>query len=73
MRAYQERVGVLGPTYGLFGCGLTNIQITEKLNLTDATVRSCTWWMLHYLNLRSREELVTGRARREFAPTKESL
>jgi hypothetical protein len=55
MRCYWEQTGVLGPIYRLLGQGLND---ARKLNLTDVNVQSCIAWILHFLNLESREELV---------------
>lgn len=58
MRVYWERVGVLGPIYRLVRIVLSNTGIANRLNLTEPTVRNCASWMLRFLKLDSRAELV---------------
>ena len=55
MRCFWEQTGVLGPIYRLLGQGLHD---ARKLNLTDVNVQSWIAWILHFLNLENREELV---------------
>ena len=59
MRCFWEQSGVLGPIYHLLGQGLDDGDIAKKLNLTEVNVQSCIAWILHFLNLKNREELVT--------------
>ncbi len=58
MRCFWEQTGVLGPIYRLLGQGLNDVDIAIKLNLTEAKVQSCVGWILHFLNLKNRQELV---------------
>jgi len=58
MRCFWEQTGVLGPIYRALGQGLNDRDIARKLNLTEVNVQNCTDWILHFLNLRDREELV---------------
>jgi DNA-binding NarL/FixJ family response regulator len=58
MRCFWEQIGVLGPIYRLVGRGLTDSDIADKLDVTELSVQSCVTWMLHFLKLTSREELV---------------
>jgi len=46
------------PIYRLLGQGLNDGDIVRKLNLTEVNVQSCIAWILHFLNLENREELV---------------
>jgi len=56
---------VLGPVYRLMGRGLGDNDIAQKLGVTELSVQNCITWMLHFLRLNTREELVmqaaTGR------------
>lgn len=52
------QIGVLGPTYRLAGRGLSDSDIADKLRVTEVTVQSCMTWILHFLKVTSREELV---------------
>jgi DNA-binding NarL/FixJ family response regulator len=58
MRCFWEQTGVLGPIYGLLGQGLDDRDIAEKLNLTEVNVQTCIAWLVHFLNLGNRQELV---------------
>lgn len=58
MRCHWEKLGVLGPIYGLVGKGLSDREIADKLSLTEETVRGCTSWLLHFLKYETRTELV---------------
>jgi DNA-binding NarL/FixJ family response regulator len=58
MRCFWEQTRVLGPIYRLLGQGLSDGDIASKLNLTDVKVQSCVAWILHFLNLKNRQELV---------------
>lgn len=58
MRSFREQTGVLGPIYRLLGEGLNDDDIAEKLNLTEAKVQGCITWIVHFLELKSRQELV---------------
>ena len=58
MRSFWEQTGVLGPIYRALGQGLNDHDIANKLNLTEVNVQSCIAWIVHFLNLKSRQELV---------------
>jgi hypothetical protein len=57
MRAFWEKVGVLGPVYRLVGQGFSDRDIAEKLCLSEVRVQECVIWILHFLGLTSRIEL----------------
>jgi len=57
MRVFWERVGALGPVYRL-GKGLSDRDIATKLNLTELSVQTCIAWILHFLGLTNRNELI---------------
>lgn len=58
MRCYWEKLGVLGPIYGLVAEGLSDREIADKLNFTEVTVHGCVSWLLHALKCHNRAELV---------------
>ena len=58
MRNYWERLGVLLPVYRLVGRGLSDREIANELNLTQGKVGACISWMLRFLKLSNRLELV---------------
>jgi hypothetical protein len=58
MRVFWEKVGLLGPIYGLAGQGFSDRDIAEKLNVTEVRVRDCVAWILHFLGFTDRTELV---------------
>jgi DNA-binding NarL/FixJ family response regulator len=58
MRAFWEKLGVLGPIYRLVGRGVSDADIANKLNLTEPNVQSYIAWTLHFLRLTDRNELV---------------
>ena len=58
MRAFWEKLGVLGPIYRLVGQGVSDADIANKLNLTEPNVQSCIAWTLHFLRLTDRNQLV---------------
>jgi DNA-binding NarL/FixJ family response regulator len=58
MRCFWEQTGVLGPVYRLLGQGLNDGDIASRLNLAEVKVQSCIAWILHFLNLKDRRELV---------------
>ena len=63
MRCFWEQTGVLGPIYRLLGQGLDDGAIAMKLNITEVNVQTCTAWILHFLNLKDRRDLVLYAAR----------
>src|SRR4030095_11657246 len=58
MRVFWEKVGMLGPVYRLVGKGLSDRDIATKLNLTELSVQTCIAWILHFLGLTNRNELI---------------
>ena len=58
MRVFREQTGVLGPIYQLLGEGLNDEDIAVKLGLTEAKVQGCIAWILQFLELNNRQELV---------------
>ena len=57
MRAFWEKVGVLGPVYRLVEQGFSDRDIAEKLGLTEVRVQECVIWIVHFLGFTSRIEL----------------
>ena len=58
MRVFWESIGVLGPIYRSVGKGLADAEIASTLNLTGLNVQSCIAWMMRFLKLTNREDLV---------------
>jgi hypothetical protein len=58
MRSFWEQIGVLGPIYRLLGRGLNNDDIATRLNITQEKVEGCIAWLLHFLALKNRQDLV---------------
>ena len=58
MRSFWEQTGVLGPIYGLLREGLSGDNIGVKLKLSQEKVHACIAWILHFLKLKNRQELV---------------
>jgi DNA-binding NarL/FixJ family response regulator len=58
MRCFWEQTGVLGPIYHSLGQGLNDGEIAIKLGLTEVNVQNCIAWVIHFLKLRNRQELV---------------
>jgi DNA-binding NarL/FixJ family response regulator len=58
MRCFWEQTGVLGPIYRLLAKGLNDSEIATKLGLTEVNVQNCIAWVLHFLKLKDRQELV---------------
>ncbi len=58
MRCFWEQIGVLEPIYRLVGRGLNDSDIAGKLGVTELSVQSCVAWIIHFLRLPRREELV---------------
>jgi DNA-binding NarL/FixJ family response regulator len=58
MRSFWEQTGVLGPIYRLLGRGLNNADIAARLNITQEKVEGCVAWLLHFLTLKNRQDLV---------------
>jgi hypothetical protein len=58
MRCHWEKLGVLGPIYGLVGLNLSDHDIANKLKVTEITVHGCISWLSHFLKCHTRAELV---------------
>jgi DNA-binding NarL/FixJ family response regulator len=58
MRCFWEQTGVLGPIYRSLGQGLNDKDIAKKLGFTEVNVENCIAWVLHFLKLKDRQELV---------------
>jgi DNA-binding NarL/FixJ family response regulator len=50
--------GAVGPIYRLLGKGLNDSDIAKELDLTEMNVQSCVIWMIHFLKMKDRQELV---------------
>lgn|SRR5690348_4982948 len=58
MRVYWERIGVLWPIYRLVGQGCNDQEIASRLNITEVKVHGCIDWLLKFLNMSDRLDLV---------------
>lgn len=58
MRTFWGRLGILLPIYRLVGQGLTDREIASQRDLTEDKVESCISWILYFLELSNRSELV---------------
>jgi DNA-binding NarL/FixJ family response regulator len=58
MRSFWEQTGVLSPIYRLVVKGWNDQGIPLQLGLTEVKVRGCIAWIVHFLQLKSRQELV---------------
>jgi len=58
MRAFWEQTGVLLPIYRLAGQGLSDCEIANKLSITEVKVQSCMAWLLHFLKMSDRNQLI---------------
>lgn len=58
MLCHWEKLGVLGPIYGLVSRGLSDREVASRLDLREVTVRDCTAWLMRFLKCSSRAELV---------------
>ena len=58
MRVFWEKLGVLHPIYRLAVQGRSDVDIANNLNLTEHNVQSCMVWILHFLGLTDRKELI---------------
>lgn len=58
MRVFWERIGVLGPVYRLVGQGFSDRDIADRLNITESKVHGCISWLLRFLRMANRTELV---------------
>lgn len=58
MGSFWEKTSILGPIYRLVGEGLNDKGIAQRLGLTEVKVRGCIAWIVHFLELKSRQDLV---------------
>ena len=58
MRVFWEQTGVLLPIYRLAGRGMSDNDIAAKLSITKVEVQSCMAWLLHFLQMNHRNQLV---------------
>ncbi len=58
MRIHWEKLGILGPVYGLVGRGFGNDEIASQLNVSEDNVRRCVAWLVRFGGHSSRAELV---------------
>lgn len=58
MQCYWEQIGILGPTYRLLARGWSNHDIAAHLGRTDEIIDDCVQWILGFLKIRTRSELV---------------
>jgi hypothetical protein len=58
MRVFWEQTGVLLPIYRLAGQGFSDADIASKLNITQLNVQSCMAWLLRFLKLDHRSQLM---------------
>jgi DNA-binding NarL/FixJ family response regulator len=58
MLSFWEQTNVLGPIYRLVGEGFNDGDIAVNLNLTEVKVEGCLAWIVHFLELKNRQELV---------------
>ena len=57
MRVHWEKLGILGPVYGLVGRGFSNDEISSKLNVSESNVRRCVEWLMRLGGHSCRAEL----------------
>ena len=58
MRVFWEQTGALLPIYHLAGQGLSDCDIAKKLSITELKVQSCIAWLLHFLKMSDRNQLI---------------
>jgi hypothetical protein len=58
MRVFWERIGIILPVYRLLGQWLSDGDIATKLKLPQLSVEGCVGWLLQFLRLKDRSELV---------------
>jgi hypothetical protein len=58
MRAFYEKLGVLGPIYRLVGEDFSDREIAGQLRLSELVITNCIAWMLHSLKIADRAMLV---------------
>lgn len=59
MRVFWESIGVLGPIYRMSGHGLSTPEMATALHVPEQTVESCIAWLLRFLEMNDRAELVS--------------
>ena len=57
-RSHWEKMGIVVPVYRLAGQGLSDHEISVRLNLTENTVYECIGYLIRRLKCRTRAELV---------------
>jgi len=57
MQVHWEKLGILGPVYGLLGRGFGNDAIAAKLNISEDYVRRCVDWLMRFGGHSCRAEL----------------
>jgi len=67
MRCHWEKLGVLGPIYELVNQDLTDREIANRLNIAEVTVHNCISWLVNFLNVQTRDELVLYASRTQQA------
>jgi DNA-binding NarL/FixJ family response regulator len=58
MQVFWEQTGVLLSIYRLAGQGWSDRDIPAKLSTTELRVQSCMAWLLHFLKMTDRNQLV---------------
>lgn len=58
MRVFWEQVGMLGSVYRLASRGLDDRAIAVRLKVPELRVHNCLAWLLRFLGLATRAELV---------------
>jgi hypothetical protein len=58
MHSFWKQPDVLGPIHRLLREGWNDDEIAMKLNLTKVKVQGCIAWIVHFLELKNRQELV---------------
>jgi DNA-binding NarL/FixJ family response regulator len=59
MRVFWEQTGVLLPIYRLAAQGLSDCDIANKLSITELKVQNCMAWLLHFLKMSDRNQLIS--------------
>ena len=62
LKRFWEKAGALSLVCRLVGKGLSDREIATKLNLTELSVQTCIVWILHFLGLTNRNELIRDAA-----------
>jgi hypothetical protein len=58
MRSFWEQTGALSPSYRLLTKDLNDDDIAVKPNVPEEKVPACIAWIVHFLKLKNRQELV---------------